>query len=95
METPEYILCASIRYNGTIISGFRHGDCYAQLKELLPHLTTEELPDRDNQGFLTTHNRYVSRKEGWQIAKANNQIRYGKEASENGDDSMLISENLY
>lgn len=33
--------------------------------------------------------------EGWKIAKENNQIQWGLEASENGEDSQLISENLY
>jgi hypothetical protein len=50
---------------------------------------------RDNQGFLTSLNRYVDRKEGWIIAKKNKQIQWGLEASENGEDSALISENLY
>jgi hypothetical protein len=49
----------------------------------------------DNQGFLTSLNRYVDRKEGWIIAKKNKQIQWGLEASENGEDSALISENLY
>ena len=34
-------------------------------------------------------------KEGWKIAKENNQIQWGLSASENGEDSQLISENLY
>jgi hypothetical protein len=55
----------------------------------------EDLPLRDNQGFLTSLNRYVDRKEGWIIAKKNKQIQWGLEASENGEDSALISENLY
>jgi hypothetical protein len=88
----EIILCAAIDYNGTIICGRRHDDCYTILKNLV---SNPVLPDRDKQGFLTSENRYVDRKEAWNIAKANNQIRYGLEASENGEDSILISENLY
>ena len=53
------------------------------------------MPQRENQGFLTSLNRYVDRKEGWKIAKENNQIQWGLSASENGEDSQLISENLY
>lgn len=30
----EFILCAAINYNGTIICGHRHGDCYKVLEEL-------------------------------------------------------------
>lgn len=91
----ENISCAAIIYNGIIICGYRHGDCYSTLRRLLPHLTEEELPTREHQGFLTSENRYVDRKEAWKIAKTNNQIIYGQEASENGEDSILISENLY
>ena len=88
----EFILCASLNFNGTIISAARHSDCYEILRELY---ADPVLPPRENQGFLTSLNRYVDRKEAWKIAKDNNQIKFGLTASENGDDSILISENLY
>ena len=91
----EFILCASLDYEGIIISAHRHSDCYTLLRKLCPHILDEDLPKRENQGFLTSLNRYVDRKEGWKIAKTNNQIQWGLEASENGEDSQLISENLY
>lgn len=91
----EKILCASVNYNGTIICGHRHGDCYDVLKNLLGLTTSEELPGREHQGFLTSDNRFVDRKEAWIIAKENNQIKFGLDASENGEESILISENLY
>jgi len=52
---------------------------------------------RKHQGFITSLDRYVDRKEGWKIAKANNQIQYGLIVSEdeNEEESILISENLY
>lgn len=50
---------------------------------------------REHQGFITSLDRYVNRREGFKIAKANNQIQFGLSATENGDDSILISENLY
>lgn len=87
----EKILCAAIDYNGTIICGHRHGDCYDILSKLAPHIKNDQLPGRQNQGFLTSDNRYVDRKEAWIIAKKNNQIAYGLESS----DEILISENLY
>jgi hypothetical protein len=95
MEEREFILCASLNYDGIIISGHRHSDCYDILRKLKPELKDDELPNREHQGFLTSLNRYVNRKEGWIIAKKNNQIQYGLEASENGEQSALISENLY
>lgn len=91
----EFILCAAIDYNGIIISGARHGNCNATLKLLVPNIAPESIPDRDKQGFLTSKNMFVDRKEAWKIALDNNQIKYGLKASDNGDESILISENLY
>ena len=51
--------------------------------------------DRKDQGFLTSENRFVDRKEAWKIAKKEGQIYFGYEASNNGENSELISENLY
>jgi hypothetical protein len=90
----EFILCAALNFNGSIICGHRHSDCYKTLIDVIK-VKDEDLPIRDNQGFLTSLNRYVDRKEGWIIAKRNKQIQWGLEASENGEDSALISENLY
>jgi hypothetical protein len=95
MTEREFILCASLDFNGKIISGHRHSDCYAIIRQLCPNIADTSLPQRENQGFLTSLNRFVDRKEGWKIAKENNQIQWGLEASENGEDSQLISENLY
>lgn len=86
----EFILCASIDYNGTIISGRRHHDCYRILKELLGDVET---PDRDKQGFLTSNNRHVSRKEAFIIARDNNQIFHN--IHDGKEDVELTSEDLY
>jgi hypothetical protein len=105
MEKPEHILCAAIMYNGVIIAGYRHSDCYKVLEMMRKtiHEAVDQsmifmtldlddgLPGRDKQGFLTSHNRYVNRVEAWEIAKANDQIAFGKDSS----DDFLISENLY
>lgn len=90
----EFILCAAIKYNGFIVSAHRHSDCYTLLRDLIK-VNDDDLPGRDSQGFLTSLNRFVDRREGWVIAKKNNQIQYGLEVSDFGDDSVLISENLY
>ena len=88
----EFILCAAIDYEGLIIPGHRHSDCYNVLRTLKPDAVD---PDRTKQGFLTSENRYVNRKDAWTIAVKNNQVKYGKTASDNGEESILISENLY
>jgi len=87
--------------SGFIICGRRHHNCYQTIKSLtnqtqngrigtlINSMTSEER--KEHQGFITSLNRYVDRKESWKIAKANNQIQFG--LVEN--DSILISENLY
>lgn len=87
---------------GFVICGRRHHNCYQTITDLCgdsnSYLNSLNLTDEDyrNQaGFITSTDRFVSRKEGWKIAKANNQIQFGLEASDNGEDSILISENLY
>lgn len=94
MERKEFILCAAIRlFNGTIVSGFRHKDCYEVLRDLVPDLTESEEPGREDQGFLTSKNRYVDRAEGFKIAKENKQIIHSM--FDNDDEGQLTSEDLY
>ena len=90
---------------GFVICGRRHSNCYKTIECLtgqtpndrigtwIESLSDEEV--RKHQGFVTSLDRYVDRYEAWKIAKENNQIQFGLKASENGDDSILISENLY
>lgn len=91
--------------SGYVICGRRHNNCYQTIKSLTGQTPNERIGDlikslsedelRKHHGFITSSDRYVDRTEGWKIAKANNQIQFGLVASENGDDSILISENLY
>lgn len=90
---------------GFVICGRRHHNCYATIKPLTGISTNDSIGDllknmsieeqRKHQGFMTSLDRYIDRKEAWCIAKENNQITYGLLASDNGDESILISENLY
>lgn len=90
---------------GFVIAGRRHGDCYRTIKSITGQSENERYGDlfnsmsdeeiRELSGFITSTNRYVNRQEAWKIAKANNQIQFGLVASDNGDESILISENLY
>lgn len=91
----EYILCAAINHEAVIVTGYRHEDCYETIRNLVPGISDDDLPDRYMQGFLTSKNRFVDRKEAWEIAKENNQIKFGLAVSDLGEDSILISENLY
>lgn len=97
---------------GIVVCGRRHHNCYATLKAL--GITNDdyktmfsimsESEHRKHQGFLTSKDRYVDRREAWEIAKENNQIKFGLSNSDmklpNGlqsidNDDFLISENLY
>ena len=90
---------------GFVICGRRHHNCYQTIKDLTGQTPNERIGNlinsmsesehRRHQGFMTSTDRYVDRREGFQIAKANNQIQFGLSASENGEDSILISENLF
>ena len=91
----EFIICAAIRHDetGKIYYGHRHNHCLeASNGELSWNLNRKEiLKIRRTQGFITSKNRFVDRKEALKIAIANDQILdknevYGYE---------LYSENLY
>jgi hypothetical protein len=91
---------------GFVICGRRHSNCYAilstlvgldeSIKEKVMAIENKMRPDdyRKSQGFITSLDRYVDRKEAWLIAKAANQIQFGL-SSANDKDNELISENLY
>ena len=90
MKNTERILCAAVLFNGKIVAGYRHHSCWATIKNLSG---SEPNIIRENNGFLTSHNRFVDRKEGYLIAKANDQLlmkpkKYDK-------DGILTSECLY
>lgn len=85
MRTEEYILCAAVRlkFSRAFICGHRHGDCYATLK----HLNKKVNLTFSRQGFLTSRNRFVDRKEAAEIAFNAKQIPE--------ETDILISEDLY
>ena len=87
---------------GFVICGRRHHNCYQTIRDLkcnvnkyFKSLNLSEDELKNHQGFLTSFDRYITRKEAYIVAKTNNQIQFGAIASDNGKDSILISENLY
>ena len=87
---------------GFVVCGRRHSNCYQTIVDLkgdsdkyFKSLNISDDDMRENSGFITSLDRYVTRKEAWIIAKQNNQIQFGLAVSDNGNDSILISENLY
>lgn len=98
----EYILCAAIWFDdgkkyclqpnniktGVVLCGHRHGSIYSQIGRLVSDRQKVGLHEKE-QGFLTSHNRFVDRKEAFIIATNNNQVLPGHR----GD--KLFSEDLY
>ena len=73
---------------GIVFSGWRHANCIYQMVAItgLPqHKAGKEI-----QGFLTSHNRFVDREEGANIALAAKQVTKLKYSSK-----LLYSEDLY
>jgi hypothetical protein len=88
--------------SGFVICGRRHNNCYQTItdlkgdyKEYLKTLNISEEDYREHQGFITSLNRYVNRKEGFKIAKNMKQIQFGLDFTADDEESILISENLY
>lgn len=103
---------------GFVVCGRRHHNCYAtvvniaslneaiKLKITNIENTMSKEEYNKHQGFITSLDRYVDRKEAWIIAKENNQITWGLEdttdeikikglETPNNSDRILISEHLY
>ena len=85
---------------GFVVTGRRHHNCYSTLQAIADTIGMKEILknqieriDRDHQGFITSSDRYVDRKEGFKIAKENNQIFHKMHDKEN--EGVLISEDLY
>ncbi len=97
---PEYILCAAIHFDdgkenryqpsninsGLVLCGWRHGTIFPQIGGLVIERRNLGVIN-EIQGFLTSKNRFVERKEAGEIAYKAGQI------SEPND--YLFSEDLY
>lgn len=95
----EYIVCAAIWYKdqptpkikpknikkGLVVSGHRHGDCIHIVISLIGGRLCHH--GKHVQGFLTSKNRFVDRKEAAKIAFAIGQIDKEKRS--------LFSEDIY
>jgi hypothetical protein len=103
---PEYILCAAIWYldyslpthspvnihQGVVLCGYRHCNIIGQVSALLNKRQSEM--GHYEQGFLTSANRFVSRKEAYEIAFRENQI-IGPNKGRPYNEIGLTSEDLY
>lgn len=63
---PEIIICAAVRAsNGKIVRGRRHNDAIRALQEMDGY--QGEQPYGDDQGFVTSTNRFVNRWEAYRL----------------------------
>jgi len=99
MDNKPRILCAASWYDdghkrpcqpkniesGIVFAGYRHDMCLTNLLECYPLVNKHSVVN----GFLTTDNMFVTRKEAAVIAVESGQI------SQNPDRLLLISEDLY
>lgn len=86
--------CRNIK-QGIVLCGHRHAHIIGQMFELTGKRTItngEHATGEFIQGFLTSENRFVNRKEALQIAKANNQIIHSIPLDEG---IGLTSEDIY
>ena len=96
-DPPERIVAAANKYGDVILAGVRHGseDMYSLWDNVLEHDGAFfDNHSREEQGFITSKYRFVTRKEAWKIAVEQKQIvrRVGGDDSDGG---TLYSENLY
>ncbi len=104
----EYILCAAILFKdgehyvhspvnieyGLVLCGFRHGDIFCQTR-MLRKQRMELGVLEEEQGFLTSKNRFVDRREAATIALSQNQFKDPEEYFEVSKSNYLYSENIY
>lgn len=90
MNDPEICICAAIKVGEMVIRGHRHDSCY-HTAGLIPSLTRDQII-RGEQGFVTSRNRFVGRKEARQL-----QTAAGIPSVATGDfrGDILFSEDLY
>lgn len=74
-NSKEYILCAAIRrLDGSVDLGYRHDQIYSRVpKEQMTEVYGIDF--YDDMGFLTSKNRFVGRREAYQIALASGQVK--------------------
>lgn len=95
---PEIVICAAVRADdGYIVRGHRHNDALRTLRGI-PAYEHSKPPHGDDQGFVTSENRYVDRREACQLQQAAGIVSYYERRGEPWKayfDGELYSEDLY
>ena len=93
-DLPSQRLLPKNIEKGIVVCGHRHGHCIDIMKMLSGLRTVEIAIDgvgKTIQGFLTNTNRFVDRKEAYNVAKRQNQLN----DRIRGNTGILYSEDLY
>jgi len=95
LKKPEILENRGFRpYNidrGVVICGWRHGNCIYQMVAITGLRSIPAEAGEEVQGFLTNKNRFVDRKEGYEIAESSGQLN----GRSRGPSRSLYSEDLY
>jgi len=93
VEEEEVCICAAVQLpnTGYVVRGHRHNDCYRTLQGM-ERWKNGSIGDVED-GFMTTRNRFVDRKEGLKLQKAAGIKSVDREGDYRGDE--LYSEDLY
>lgn len=83
----EICICAAIKTPSGIYRGHRHGDCF-----LVMQRKKIERSDSDVQGFMTSRNRFVDRREGRRLQ---NEAGIMSADTDGYETNTLLSEDLY
>lgn len=63
---PEVIICAAVRASdGKVVIDYRHNDAIRALQTIDGY--EDEQPHGENQGFFTSTNRFVNRREAYRL----------------------------
>lgn len=90
LGAPERVSRAAIKYEDKVYEGQHHGDA---LDQMLNHHATLDFKNM-NEGFTTTHGRFVSREEAFNIAKKQDQITSKETAALPNNSTMLLTEDM-
>lgn len=91
---PEICICAAIQLeDGRVIRGHRHDDCiHTALKWKAAGQNIGRIR-QEQQGFVTSHNRFVDRAEGARLMREAGHVPPQRRRPFEGD--LLFSEDLY
>jgi hypothetical protein len=93
-DGKEYVFMPKNIKSGFVITGYRHHNCYAIYTAIIKlngttdfDIDNTKYPKDGTDGFLTSYDRFVDRKEAAQIAFEANQTKINTE--------LLFSEDIY